>query len=172
MRAVLSVAVIGCVATSPLAAPKDVVACELFKQSDLSSVVGSELERKTTAPESRLSYGAIRSACGYHDGLYYWVTVHFAEFPSVEKANSDYVEQTRQVANPVSATAPDVVKPQSGIGDQASWFEHPSYSGVVYGYVVLKRNLVFDIGVHAKYQEGQVLMERLRPLVQQAAGRL
>jgi hypothetical protein len=170
---VLCAAVIGSLAMSPLlASPKDVVACELFRQSDLSSAVRSTLERKTTAPESRLSYGATRSVCGYHDGLHYWATVHVAEFPSSEKAAGDYVEQTKQRAHPTDAADPIVVKPQSGIGERASWLEYPSHSGVKYMYVVLKGKFVFDVGVHGKYHEGSVLMERLRPLVQEAAGRL
>lgn len=171
MLAFLCAAVVGSAATPPLlAAPTKMVACELFSLSDLSSVVGPNLERLTTAPESRLSYGAMRSACGYY-GPRHWAIVRLAEFRSPQKANSEYAEKTTQVAKLGGGTEPVVVKSQSGIGDKASWLEHnPSHSGTGYTYVVLKGNFVFDLAVVVKDQtEGHVLMERLRSLVQEAA---
>jgi hypothetical protein len=173
MLAYLCAAVVGSATTSPLvAAPTKMVACELFSLSDLSSVVGANLKRLTTAPESRLSYGAMRSACGYHDGLRHGVTVRLAEFPSLEKATSEYVEKTTQTAKPIGHTEPDVMKPQSGIGDKASWLEHTSHSSTAYTYVVLKGNFVLDLVVFTEHGEGRRLIERLRPLVHETAGRL
>jgi hypothetical protein len=159
-------------ACSPPPESSQIVACHLFSESTLSSLVGFNLERKPAAHQGTLSYGAIRSVCGhYHPRL--WVLWHLAEFPSPNEASKEFVQHTtKQYVSEKSVDGENemLVEYQIGLGDKAAWVELAGDSHV---YVVLKGNFVFNLTVRSRDgADGAVLKDRLRPLVQEASGRL
>jgi hypothetical protein len=144
----------------------------LFSESTLSSLVGFNLERKSAAQEGTLSYGAVRSVCGhYHPRL--WVLWRLAEFSSPNEASKEFVQHTTKQyvsEKSVEGESEILVEYQIGIGDKAAWVELAGDSHV---YVVLKGNFVFNLTVRSRDgTNGDLLKDRLRPLVQEAASRL